>query len=65
MKGQNNFWWQNAFLTGSWRFFRCNKSDYNSNLKKLLGFRNIQETLENILEKMDPAESGVQNIFLH
>ena len=25
MKGQNNFWLQNAFLTCSWRFLRSNK----------------------------------------
>ena len=25
VKGQNNFWWQNAFLTCSWRFLRYNK----------------------------------------
>ena len=34
--GKNNFWLQNAFLTCSWR-------NYNSNLKKGLGFRNLQE----------------------
>ena len=25
VKGQNNFWYHNAFLTYSWRFFRSNK----------------------------------------
>ena len=25
VKGQNNFWQQNAFLTCSWRFLICNK----------------------------------------
>ena len=25
VKGQNNFWQQNAFLTCSWRFLRSNK----------------------------------------
>ena len=25
VKGQNNFWQQNAFLTCSWRFLRFNK----------------------------------------
>ena len=25
VKGQNNFWQQNAFLTGSWRFLISNK----------------------------------------
>ena len=27
VKGQNNFWLQNAFLTCSWRFLRYNKSE--------------------------------------
>ena len=25
VKGQNNFWWENAFLTCSWRFLESNK----------------------------------------
>ena len=25
VKGQNNFWWQNAFLTCSWRFLIPNE----------------------------------------
>ena len=25
VKGQDNYWQQNAFLTCSWRFFRSNK----------------------------------------
>ena len=25
VKGQNNFWLQNVFLTSSWRFLRSNK----------------------------------------
>ena len=44
MKGQNNFWQQDAFLTCSWRFFRSNKLEQlEFKLKKLLGFRNMQE----------------------
>ena len=27
VRGQNNFWRQNAFLTYSWRFLRSNKSE--------------------------------------
>ena len=38
---------QNAFLTCSWRFLRSNKwEQLESNWKKLLGFRNMQEKLE-------------------
>ena len=34
VKGQNNFWYQNAFLTCSWRFLISNKlENYNSRLK--------------------------------
>ena len=48
MKGQNNFWQQNAFLTCSWRFLRSNKiRTIRIQIgKKLLGFRNMQEKLE-------------------
>ena len=31
VKGQNNFWWRNAFLTCSWRFLRYD------NLEKFIG----------------------------
>ena len=27
VKSQNIFWWQNSFLTCSWRFLRSNKSE--------------------------------------
>ena len=27
VKGQNNFWWQNAFLTCYWSFLICNKTE--------------------------------------
>ena len=38
------------FFTCSWRFLKSNKlSNYNSNKKKLLGFRNMQEKLENVV----------------
>ena len=43
--GPNNFWYQNAFLT-SWRLM--NQNNKKSNWKKILGFRNMQEKLENI-----------------
>ena len=47
VKGQNNFWQQNAFLTSSWRFLRFNKLEQlEFKLKNLLGFRNLQEKLE-------------------
>ena len=46
---QNNFWQQNAFLTCSWRFLISNKSEQlEFKLEKLLGFRNMQEKLENL-----------------
>ena len=41
VKGQNNFWWQNAFLTCSWKFLISNKLE-QVELEKLLGFRNMQ-----------------------
>ena len=28
VKGQNNFWQQNGFLTCSWRFLRCNQLEF-------------------------------------
>ena len=48
VKGQNIFWYQNAFLTCSWRFLRSQiiYNNYNSNWKKILGFRNMQEKLD-------------------
>ena len=49
MKGQNNFWYNNAFSTCSLRFLRHNKSEkLEFKLEKnTLGFRNMQEKLEN------------------
>ena len=43
VKGQNNFWQQNAFLTCSWRFLRSNKiRTIRIQIgKKILGFRNM------------------------
>ena len=35
VKGQNNFWQQNAFLTCSWRFLRSNKLEFK--LEKNIG----------------------------
>ena len=47
LKGQNNFWYQNAFLTCSWKFLRSNKVEQlKFQLKKILGFGNMQEKLE-------------------
>ena len=34
VKGQNNFWYQNAFLTFSWRFLLIDWNNYNSNWGK-------------------------------
>ena len=44
VEGQKNFREQNVFLTCSWRFLISN--NLNSNWKKLLGFRNMQEKLD-------------------
>ena len=50
VKGQNNFWQQNAFLTCSWRCLRLDKLEILKSIwKKLLGLRNMQEKLENNL----------------
>ena len=47
VKGQNIFWYQNAFLNCPWSFVRYNKSEQlEFKLEKTLGFRNMQETLE-------------------
>ena len=47
VKGQTNFWWQNAFLTCSARFLISNKLEQlKFKLKKILGFRNMKENLE-------------------
>ena len=43
-----NYVFKYAFLTCSWRFLISKKREnYNSNWKKILGFRNLQEKLEN------------------
>ena len=47
VKGQTNFWLQNAFLTCSWRFLIPNKLGQLALGKGLLGFRKMQEKLEN------------------
>jgi hypothetical protein len=50
VKGQNNFWKQNPFLTCSWRFPRSNKLEQlECKLEKNIGIRNMQEKLENDL----------------
>ena len=44
VKGQNNFWKQNAFLTCSWRFLISNKLEQlEFKLEKIIG---MQEKLE-------------------
>jgi hypothetical protein len=49
VKGQNNFWYQKAFLLVPGGFSDLKKQNkYNSNWEKLLGSRNMQEKLENI-----------------
>ena len=38
VKGQNNFWYQNAVLTCSWRFLRSNKLEQlEFKLEKIIG----------------------------
>ena len=38
VKGQNNLWQQNAFLTYSWRFLRSNKLEqWRFKLEKFIG----------------------------
>ena len=38
VKGQKNVWQQNAFLTCSWRFLRCNKLEQlEFKLEKIIG----------------------------
>ena len=38
VKGQNNFWKQNAFLTCSWRFLRSNNLEQlEFDLEKIIG----------------------------
>ena len=54
VKGQNNFWLQNAFLTCSWRFLKYNNLEqFKFKLEKIcLRFKNMQEKLQNILSQM-------------
>ena len=46
VKGQHNLWLQNAFLTCSWRFLIYDSLE-QLEFKLELGFRNMQEKLEN------------------
>ena len=47
VKGQNNFWQQNTFLTCSRRFLISDKIEQlEPKLEKKLGFRNMHEKLE-------------------
>ena len=46
VEDQNNVWWQNAFFGGFSDLINSNNS--NSNWKRVLGIRNIQEKLEKI-----------------
>ena len=39
VKGQNNFWYQNAFLTCSWRFLTSNTIERLFKLEKIFGIR--------------------------
>ena len=47
VKGQNNFWQQNAFSTYSWSFLMSDEfKQLELKLEKILGFRNMREKLE-------------------
>ena len=44
-KGQNNFWYYRMFFNLFLEIFRSQKIEkFNSNCKKLLGFRNLQKS---------------------
>ena len=70
VKIQNNFWWQNVFLTCSWRFPKSNESEQlEFKPEKLLGFRNMQEKLEKAvnlpyLQKTDFASFYINELTL-
>ena len=70
VKIQNNFWWQNVFLTCSWRFPKSNESEQlEFKPEKLLGFRNMQEKLEKAvnlpyLQKTDLASFYINELTL-
>ena len=51
VKGQNNIWKQNAFLTCSWRFLISNELEQIriQMRKKYWEFRNLQKKLENVV----------------
>ena len=47
VKGQNNYWSQNAMLTCSWKFLIPNKLEQlELKWEIFFGFRNLQEKLE-------------------
>ena len=47
VKGQNNFWYQNVFLTCSWRFLRSNKLEQlEFKLEEIIGIQKHQEKFE-------------------
>ena len=49
VKGPNNCWQQNVFLSCSWRFLISNNLEQlEFKLEKILGFRNMQEKLEKL-----------------
>ena len=41
VKGQNNFWYQNAFLTYSWRYDKLKQLEYK--LEKIIGIQKHSE----------------------
>ena len=60
MKGENYFGYRMLFQLVPGDFsYRINQNNYNSNWKKVLGFRNMQEKLENILySRFVPRPAG-------
>ena len=44
VKGQNNFWWHNAFLTCSWRFLRYNELKQSEIGKKYLDLETCRKS---------------------
>ena len=54
VKGQNNFWYQNAFLTCSWRFLR---------LDELEKFKFILEKIIGIEKHAGKVRKGIQFNF--
>jgi len=56
VKGQNNFWYQSAFLSCYWRFLISYKLEQlKLKLEKNIGFRNMQQKLEKLFKYCTPA----------